>query len=111
MSQIRVEESTYDENQAAGPGLGSEKDTMRFGYIALALVLVGLIPRSIFTIRGVHALGPLDFTAIISMAGVLFAVITALRAREGQWPQALKLGVIAFLIGIFRIFAYPIFGI
>ncbi len=78
---------------------------------AIVFALLGMIPSQWIGIGGVHAFGPIAFTAIFAIVGVLFGLLSIIRHGELQKRIALQLGIAAVALGALRLFIYPLAGL
>ncbi len=85
-----------------------EKDKIPF--IALGFSLAGFLPLGLFAaVLGFGKFGPLEVPAIISMVGMLFAVIGILRAVDWKDAKALRVSTLAGVLSFVRLFLMPFF--
>lgn len=99
-------------DETAGPGLQEHREGRDpVSITSIVFAALGLTPRAVFgSALGVEAFGPVAFPAIFAIVGVLFGLLTLVRHGELQNPAALKLGIAGLLIGLLRLFIYPLAG-
>lgn len=107
---MRVPGAHVDEAQ--GPGLKqSDGRVDAVSTVSLVFAVLGLMPSTWLKIGGVHAFGPVAFTAILSIVGVLFGFLAVFRHGELKDQRALIIGSVGAGLGLVRLFIYPFFGL
>lgn len=95
-----------------GPGLArASKSLDAVSTTSIIFAVIGLIPSKWIGIGGFHAFGPLAFTAIFAIVGVLFGLLAIIRHGELQNKRAFQIGIAATALGLLRLFIYPLAGL
>lgn len=100
------------DDEAQGPGLQRKyKRVDPVSTTSIVFAVLGLIPSDWIGIGGVHAFGPIAFTAIFAIVGVLFGFLAVFRHGELKDLIALRVGIAGAALGVVRLFIYPFFGL
>lgn len=76
---------------------------------SIVFVVLGFTPDAFFDATvGYSHFGPLAWSAILAMVGVLFAVIAFLRAVDLDDRRLRAWATAAFVVGMFRVFIVPL---
>lgn len=95
-----------------GPGLERKyKRVEPVSTTSIVFALLGLVPSQWIGIGGFHAFGPIAFTAIFAIVGVMFGFLAVFRHGELQDKRALAVGITGAALGLLRLFIYPFFGL
>ena len=101
-------DTTDEITPETGPGLEATGTWDRLAFVAAGFALLGLLPKSFFkSAFTAHALGPLAFSAILAIVGVLFGFLVLFRYGELQHRPSRDLAIAAIAIGLARLLIAP----
>jgi hypothetical protein len=94
----------------ADPGIEPTAGLDRPLVAAIIFVALGFMPNSWVEAALTYAyFGPVAWTAILCMVGVLFAVIALLRSLDLEDQKLRNAAIVLLLIGLARLFILPAF--
>lgn len=95
-----------------GPGLRRQAGPDPTAWTALIAGILGIVPKSVFaSLPNEGHFGPLSFTALFAVVAILFAVIAGMRYVDLRQKRILWVGMTGGVLGLIRLFIYPLAGI